>query len=35
MILINTDEKLPDDVIFKNIVILMTFVIKDRGNFFS
>ena len=28
-ILIDTDEKLPDDISLKNVVILMTCVIKD------
>ena len=28
-ILIDTDDKLPDDITFKNVVILMTCVIKD------
>ena len=35
MTLIDTDEKLPDDTIFRNIVILMTSVIKDGGKLFS
>ena len=33
-ILINTDDKLPDDVTFKNVVILMTCVIKDDNKFY-
>ena len=35
MISIDTDEKLPDDTVFTNIVILMTCVIKDDDKFFS
>ena len=30
-ILINTDDKLPDDITFKNVAILITSVIKDDG----
>ena len=33
-ILIDTDDKLPDDVILKNAVILMTYVIKDDDKFY-
>ena len=28
-ILIDTDDKLPDDITLKNVVMLMTYVIKD------
>ena len=31
-IFIDTDGKLPDDITFKNVVILMTCIIKDDGN---
>ena len=30
-ILIDTDDKLPDDITLKNVVILITCVIKDNG----
>ena len=30
----DADVKLPDDIIFKNIVILMTSVIKDGNKFY-
>ena len=33
-ILIETDDKLPDDIIFKNVVILITCVIKDGPKFY-
>ena len=33
-ILNDADVKLPDDIIFKNIVILMTSVIKDGNKFY-
>ena len=33
-ILVDTDDKLPDDITFKNAVILMTCVIKDDGKFY-
>ena len=34
-ILVDTDDKLPDDIIFKNVVVLlMTCVIKDYGKFY-
>ena len=33
-ILINRDDKLPDDITFKNVVILMTCVIKDGNTFY-
>ena len=33
-ILIDTDDQLPDDITFKNVVILMTCVIKDDGKFY-
>ena len=33
-ILIDTDEKLPDDISLKNVVILMTCVIKDDSKFY-
>ena len=33
-ILIDTDDKLPDDINLKNVVILMTCVIKHNGKFY-
>ena len=33
-IFIETDDKLPDDISFKNILILMTCVIKDADRFY-
>ena len=33
-ILIETDGKLPDDITIKNFVILITWIIKDDGNFY-
>ena len=33
-ILVDTDDKLPDDITLKNAVILMTSVIKDDGKFY-
>ena len=33
-ILIDTDDKLPDDINLKNVVILMTCVIKYDGKFY-
>ena len=33
-ILIDTDEKLTDDISLKNVVILMTCVIKDDSKFY-
>ena len=33
-ILVDTDDKLPDDITLKNAVILMTCVIKDDGKFY-
>ena len=33
-ILIDTDDKLPDDITFKNAVILMAFIIKDGDKFY-
>ena len=33
-ILTDTDEKLPNDITLKNIVILMTCVIKDDAKFY-
>ena len=33
-VLIETDDKLPDDITFKNDVILMTCVIKDDNRFY-
>ena len=33
-ILMDTDDKLPDDVTFKNVVILMICVIKDNDKFY-
>ena len=32
-ILIGTDDKLPDDITFKNVIII-TFVVKDDGKFY-
>ena len=32
-ILIDADDKFPDGIILKNVLILMTCVIKDDGNF--
>ena len=32
-ILIDTDDKLPDDITLKNVVILITCVIKDGDKF--
>ena len=32
-ILIGTDDKLPDDITFRNVVTLMAFNIKDDSNF--
>ena len=34
-ILLNTDDKLPDDITLKNAVILMTCVIKDGDKFYQ
>ena len=34
-ILIETDDKLPDDITLKNAVILVTSVIKDKGKFYQ
>ena len=33
--LIDTDDKLPDDITFKNVVVLMTCVIRDGNKFYS
>ena len=33
-ILIETDGKLPDDITIKYFVILITWIIKDDGNFY-
>ena len=33
-VLVNTDNKLPGDIIPKNVVILMTRVIKDGDKFY-
>ena len=33
-ILIDTDDKLPDNITLQNAVILMTCVIKDDGKFY-
>ena len=33
-ILIDTDDKLPNNITLKNVVILMTCVIKDDGKFY-
>ena len=35
MILIHTDDKMPDDTTLKNVVILITCVIKDDGKFYA
>ena len=32
--MIDTDDTLSDDIIFKNAVVLMTSVIKDDGKFY-
>ena len=34
-ILIEADDILPDDIIFKNAVVLRTFVIKDDGKLYQ
>ena len=34
-ILLNTDDKLPDDITLKNAVILMICVIKDGDKFYQ
>ena len=34
-ITVETDDKLPDDITLKNVVMLITCLIKDRDNFFS
>ena len=34
-ILIDTDDKLPDYITFKNVVILITYVIKDDAKFYT
>ena len=34
-ILIDTDNKLLDDITLKNVAILMTFVIKNEDKFYS
>ena len=31
---VETDDKLPDDITLKNVVMLITCLIKDRDNFF-
>ena len=33
--MIETYDKLPDDIIFKNVVILMTCIIKDGDKLYS
>ena len=33
--LIGTDDKLPDDITLKNVVILMKYAIKDGDQFFA
>ena len=33
-VLIDTNDKLPDDITLKNVVILMACVIKDDGKFY-
>ena len=32
--LVDTDDKFPDDIIVKNVVILMKCIIKDDGKFY-
>ena len=32
--MIDTDDKLPDDITLKNVVILMTCIIKNYGKFY-
>ena len=32
-ILVDIDDKLPDNIMHKNVLILMTRIIKDDGNF--
>ena len=34
-ILIDTDDKLPDEITFKKVVILMTFIVKDDNKFYQ
>ena len=34
-ILIDTDDKLPDEITFKKVVILMTFIAKDDNKFYQ
>ena len=34
-ILIDMDDKLPDDVSLKNVVILITYVVRDDSKFYS
>ena len=33
-ILLDTDDKLPDYITLKNVVILITYIIKDDGKFY-
>ena len=33
-ILVDTDDKLPDNINFKNVVILITCIIEDDGKFY-
>ena len=33
-ILIDTDNKLPDDITLRNVAILVTYVLKDDGKFY-
>ena len=33
-ILIDEDDKLPDDISLKNVVILMTYIVKDGDEFY-
>ena len=33
-ILIDTDDELPDDITLKNVVISITYVIKDENKFY-
>ena len=35
ILLIETDDKLPDDITLKNAVILVTSVIKNKGKFYQ
>ena len=35
MLLIDADDKLPHDITFKTVAILMTCVVKDSNKFYS